>query len=95
MKKRGSLARILDLATEKVALMTEFNVASEKEMKRACNQMRVLKVKFLQICEQVKFNKRRLEAKTAFITFDSEEGYERCRKAYVQNDKERLRITHM
>jgi len=83
MKKRGDMARILDLATEKLTMMQMFNTASEKKIKKQDETVRILKVKFIAMCERVKFRKRRLEAKTAFVTFDSEEAYERIRKCYM------------
>ena len=82
MKVRGAMARVLDLETEKLDLMNKYHVNTEKEIFEQHCKVRVLKVQFLQICEKVKFRKTRLEARTAFVTFASEEGYERCRKAY-------------
>jgi len=83
MKKRGALARFLDLQTDKLNLMHEYGTYSEEMVAREDAKMRALKVKFLKMCEIVKFRKRRLEAKTAFVTFDSEEAYERVKKAYI------------
>ncbi len=85
MKVRGLLSRTLDLEHDKLTLMKRYHIHSEKEIYAQDVKVRLLKVKFLKICEAVKFRKQRLEARTAFVTFASEEGYERCRKAYARN----------
>jgi len=84
MKKRGTLARVLDLAVEKLNLMQEYSTGSDKEIRKQDKVVRLLKVKFLKMCEKVKYNTKRLEAKTAFVTFDSEEAYERINTEYIK-----------
>jgi hypothetical protein len=87
MKVRGTLARILDLQKDKLDLMNMAgaNVHNPKALQKEDEKYRVLKVKFLQSCEKVKFRKTRLEARTAFITFDSEEAFERIKKVYIDD----------
>jgi hypothetical protein len=85
MKIRGGIARVLDLEVEKLTLMNKYSIHSEEEIHKQDVKVRVLKVKFLQVCELVKYRKTRLEARTAFITFASEEGFERCRRAYAKS----------
>lgn len=46
--------------------------------------MRALRAEFVLKCEAVKVRPGRVEARTAFVTFDSEEAYLRCRRAYEQ-----------
>ena len=87
MKVRGTLSRILDLQKDKLDLMNMAgaNVHNPKALQKEDERYRVLKVKFLQSCEVVKFRKTRLEARTAFITFDSEEAFERIKKVYIDD----------
>jgi hypothetical protein len=83
MKKRGALARLLDLEQYKQQLMGRYRDAySEHEVHEQAQQVRALKVRFVEACELVKVRKRRVEARTAFVTFDSEEAYERVKRAY-------------
>jgi hypothetical protein len=84
MKIRGAMARVLDLQVEKLQLMIKYNIYSDKVLQKQRNKVTVLKVKFLQMCQKVKYRKTRLEARTAFITFASEEGFERCRRMYAK-----------
>ena len=65
--------------------MAGANVHNPKALQKEDEKYRVLKVKFLQSCEKVKFRKTRLEARTAFITFDSEEAFERIKKVYIDD----------
>ena len=83
MKKRGTLARLLDLEQYKLQLMGRYRDAySEHEVHEQAQQVRALKVRFVEACELVKMRKCRVEARTAFVTFDSEEAYERVKRAY-------------
>ncbi len=52
-KLRGALARTLDLEMEKLDLMKKYHVHSEKEIYAQDVKVRILKVKFLYICEKV------------------------------------------
>jgi hypothetical protein len=84
MKLRGALARLLDLHTEKLELMRQYGIHSEKELIKQSEAVRIHTVHFIEMCEKVKYRKSVLQARTAFITFASEEGYERCRQLYCK-----------
>ena len=48
MKKRGALARVLDLQQDKLDLMLKYNIHGPKEITKQDQTVRVLRVKFLQ-----------------------------------------------
>jgi hypothetical protein len=50
----------------------------------------VLKVAFLKQCAEIKEIVLRIEARTAFVTFDSEEGYQRALMTHYQPFLERF-----
>ncbi len=63
----------------------EYDIADEKDIQEQKDVVSTLEVEFLRICELVKFQKVRLEARTAFVTLDSEEAYERIKTAYMRS----------
>jgi len=84
MKVRGKMAYRLDLQIEKLFLMRirGSHAHSDKEIENQARKVRRLKVDLVEICEKVRNQSKIIEARTAFVTFGSEEGYERARRAY-------------
>lgn len=83
MRVRGKVALQLDLEMEKLILMrmyatTRGSLDTTKQEKRVSS----CKVKFIEVAEAVKLGHEVLEARTAFITFASEEGFERASAVY-------------
>lgn len=87
-KVAGSLAVQLDLETEKLSVMKLRGRDSHSvaDLERQEAAMRASKVEFVRACERAKVRPHPLEAYAAFLTFDSEEGYERCLAAYSSDD---------
>jgi hypothetical protein len=83
MRLRGKVALQLDLEVEKLVLMRMF--ATTRRSLDTTNQekrVRECKVRFIEFAEAVNRKYEVLEARTAFITFASEEGFERASAVY-------------
>jgi hypothetical protein len=83
MRKRGNLALQLDLEKEKLVLLRTHSMSrgfvdTKKQEKRVSES----KVKFLEVAEAVNRKDEILQARTAFITFASEEGFQRACAIY-------------
>ena len=83
MKVRGKLAMLLDLEAEKLLIMTVRGfLHSTSEVDKQMHRVRVVKVRFVHAADKCKIRSKPLKAQTAFITFDSEEGFERAKSVY-------------
>jgi len=82
-RKRGLVARKLDLLEEKIALMNKQNGAVKRcfhhqRMAVLDEEVRILRAQFMAVCQEARNRKELIVAKCAFITFLDQEGKERC-----------------
>jgi len=90
-KKRGLLARKLDLLEEKVFLMNrQRGVARCFHRQRLVvldEEVRLLRATFKATCQEARNRKEVIAAKCAFVTFLDQEGKERCLEVFGPTDR--------
>mmetsp|Transcript_37667 Transcript_37667/g.102285 ORF Transcript_37667/g.102285 Transcript_37667/m.102285 type:complete len:760 (+) Transcript_37667:403-2682(+) len=87
--KRGVIARKVDLLDEELNMMRH-RKAKQKLIDKKEKKAEKAREKFKKACELCEKTAANLKAKTAFITFNSEEGYERCARAYKSSYTRRV-----